>query len=461
MNYIPAIKHSAKALALGIIGFSFLVYFNSLTGVFQFDDYNVIVNYPPVHSLDACLSDMLHGIRPVLKLSYCLSWISGWGEVGFHLVNISIHAANACLVFCLARRFVLKNRDNNPNNAQRAALVAALLFALHPVQTEAVTYISGRSISLMSLFYVGSLLSYVRGSETRSISLQYWVSPLLFVAAVATKEVAVTLPAALILWDIHVERRGWKEMFRNQIMHWSLLLAVAMVFALRPNYTQLLTFAFSERSLTENLLTQINAITYLISRLFWIGRLNIDPDLPVIHAWDLPTLIQSCFLLGVFLPLMVIAKPWWRFGTLWFILQLLPTNSIIPRLDIVNERQLYLALIGIVLPLGVKIERICGAAAEYRRPAWAVIGLVLIVLGSFTVLRNRAYHSEVALWQDTASKSPYKARVFNNLGVAHEYSGNAAKAHAAYSRALQLDPAYDIARGNIKRMESTRHSPPE
>jgi hypothetical protein len=196
------------------------VYFNSFTGVFQFDDYNVIVDNPGVHSFAAWFAGLFTGIRPLLKLSYTLNWTSGWGPFGFHLFNVTVHAANAVLVYLLSRMFFNQYAfagtagesnsvrpvalQQNPGSAltpEFAALTAALLFAIHPVQTEAVTYICGRSTSLMALFYFGGMLAYVRGAERRGRLLLYVLSPILFAAAVAVKETALTLPFALVLWE--------------------------------------------------------------------------------------------------------------------------------------------------------------------------------------------------------------------------------------------------------------------
>src|SRR6185503_19414034 len=125
-----------------------LSYFNALGGVFQFDDYNVIVKNPDVHSL-AAWRDSMPGIRALLKVSYALNWAIDARPFGFHLFNVLVHAINTVLVLRLL--LALRKESVGPDFA---ALVGAMLFALHPVQTEAVTYVSGRSVSLMALFYL-------------------------------------------------------------------------------------------------------------------------------------------------------------------------------------------------------------------------------------------------------------------------------------------------------------------
>src|SRR5512142_2274582 len=121
----------------------FISYANVLNGSFQFDDYNVIVKEPHVQSWASWLASLGSGIRPLLKFSYTLNWTMGTGVTGFHLTNLLIHLANAWLVYRLAQSFVQQQWQQA--KLQSVPLIVALLFAVHPIHTEAVSYISGRS----------------------------------------------------------------------------------------------------------------------------------------------------------------------------------------------------------------------------------------------------------------------------------------------------------------------------
>ena len=185
------------------------VYANSGLGEFQFDDYNVIVNNLQVHTWQAWRDGLGHGIRPLLKFSYTLNWTAGWGVAGFHLLNLLIHLGNVLLVFELSRRFVLLHTRLR-EHAVMVACCTALLFALHPAMSEAVTYVSGRSSALMTLFYLGGMLLYDAARMSNDRLRLYLGVPLCFVAALAVKETAVTFPLALLLWERarqHMERR--------------------------------------------------------------------------------------------------------------------------------------------------------------------------------------------------------------------------------------------------------------
>ncbi len=429
------------------------VYLNSFRGVFQFDDYNVIVDHVGVHSWGAFLAGLPRGIRPLLKFTYTLNWTSGLGLFGFHLVNVALHAANAVMLFFLASRI------GGPSVSRFAALLPALLFAVHPVQTEAVTYISGRSVSLMAFFYLGSLLAYLRGRERRSRFLLYLASPILFLLAAASKEVALTLPFALVLCEaVRGERVGWKEALRAQAVHWGLLVALAVLFLAHVGYGRLLEACFDIRGVASNLLTQVHGIGYLLSRLAMPHALNIDPDLPVFTGGS-PVLIPEALLLAALLAAGSFGlkkRSPAGFGILWFFLHLVPTNSFIPRLDVANERQLYLASWGLFVAVA--------AAGDLLREKWgarrvtAVATVLVIALGAFTVSRNTAYRSEIALWEDSARKSPGKARAWNNLGYAYQQAGRGRDAEAAYLGALRLDPGYALARGNLRKLKARTDS---
>ena len=399
-----------------------LAYLPSLGGAFQFDDYNVIVNYPTVHSWSTLFERAGGGVRAVLKASYVLNWTLDPGPLGFHLVNIALHALNAVLLFFVGRRLF----------GEKPALVAALLFALHPMQTEAATYISGRSSSLMAAFYLSALLAYLRGA--------HWaLSSLLFVLALATRETAVTLPAALLLVEL-CRGTTWRTIAQRQWAHWTLLAVGGVIVLLNQRYFDLLAYGFRERGLGENLLTQVGAVSYLIWHLISLQGLNIDPALPTLTEWT-PTLASQALLLCTLLALglgNIRRRPWLAFGILWFFLQLAPTNSIVPRLDAANDRQLYLACWGLFLALAVQID--------WSRVA---VAAVCFALATASIARQLDYRDEIALWEASVQASPWNSRAHNNLGYAYYLAGRKGEAKREFQAALFLDPSAKKARANL------------
>jgi len=431
-----------------------LAYLNGFAGVYQFDDFNVIVNNPTVHSLAAWRVDLARGIRPLLKLSYTLNWITGAGAVEFHVVNLAIHLVNTMLVLWLARRlatsFGLALRD-----ARAAAVVTALLFGLHPAQTEAVTYLSGRSASLMATFYLAGLYAYAAGVERGNRWMLYGLSPALFALAMGVKEVAITFPLALAWWEAcRPGPRDWLSIARRQDAHWALAVIVVVLLLVHPLYGMRLVPALDWESVRNNALSQVDAITYLVLRLVRIYPLNIDPDLRFATEWNLTLAVEAVLLAGLALAAVLSRKrrPWWALAAAWFAIHLLPTNSLLPRPDLANDRHLYLACFGPFMAVGIEAAR----AVSARPLAWAAVAVVMLLLAAATVVRNRDYVSEVALWEQTATVSPAKPRVFNNLGVAYEQAGRRDLAEAAYREALRLHPGYDLARSNLDRINGVR-----
>ena len=409
-------------------------YLPSFAGGFQFDDYNVILGSPVVQSWGALVEHAGGGVRPLLKASYTASWTLGLGIFGFHLVNIAVHAVNAVLVYLVGRALC----ERWGVHSHGAALAAALLFALHPVQVEAVTYVSGRSSSLMASFYLGALLVYLRGGH-------WGWSALFFVLAAATKETALTLPAALLLCELCTPARAaWKDIARRQAAHWILLLAAGAVVLLHARYFELLTFGFTRRDIADNLLTQVGGISYLVLRLVGLHGYNIDPALPVLREWTAGLAIQAVLLAALLAvgAASVRRRPWIGFGLLWFFLQLAPTNSIVPRLDVANDRQLYLACWGIFLALSVQV------ALVWPQPRVLAAGLVTL-FAITSAWRQLDYRSEIALWESDVRKAPWNARAHNNLGYAYQQAGMIDDARREYEAAELLDPGGTKARFNL------------
>ncbi len=422
-------------------------YLNSLWGVFQFDDYKVIVDYEGMHSWQAWVDGLGHGIRPLLKLSYTLNWISGWGVAGFHLVNLSIHLANAWLVYRLAQEFVTARALGE--RLRHVPLLTAMLFTVHPIHTEAVTYISGRSSSLMALFYLGAVLAYAVGRKAQSPLRLHVATPMLFAAALAVKETAVTLPLALLFWELN--RGGnWRHALRWQWPCWVLLLVAGAFFLLNDNYLEHIRTSAQWNTPVGNVATGLGGFAYLLRQWALPLWLNIDPDLPFKHN-----------LSGVAGPaLLVVAvvactigcarnRPWISFALAWVLLHLLALHLFLPRLDVANERQMLLA--GWPLFLALCIELTLWLRPPMLLP---LVASSLLVLAGLTVARNQIYASEVALWQDTVAKSPQKARAHNNLGYAYVLAGQPGLARGEFDVALQLDPNDIKAKSNLRRLDS-------
>lgn len=427
-----------------------LLWWPALTASFQFDDWNVIVNDARVHSL-AAWSESMPGIRPLLKLSYAMNFAVDDGPVGFRAVNVLIHALNATLVIWLLRVRGLR-AGLDPTRAQYAAILAALLFALHPVQTEAVTYVSGRSSSLAACFCLLAVWCWVRSEQSPdSRSVIAWLAAccVSFAAAATSKETALVLPLALWLYSADQPSRGTLQRLVPLLVLTVLMLSFA--FSL-PTYRYLFEVSLDTRSVGENLLTQARGLVYLTGQLLRIGNGNADPRLAVVDDAD-PLSVALCIAwLGIlFAALLRVRKaPVGAFAVLWFLIWLAPTNSVLPRLDVANDRQLYLALLGPAWWLAVRL------IAWRRGPSWlgyASAALALILLTHATWQRNRIYETEITFWQDTAARNPASARAANNLGMAYALACRPEDALLEFERAMALDPQDYRARVNSRLLQ--------
>jgi tetratricopeptide (TPR) repeat protein len=435
-----------------LLGAVLLAYANAFGAAYQFDDFAAILARPATQSL-AGWWQALPGIRPLLKLSYALGAELGGGAVVVHAANVAIHAVNACLLWALWRRWLpvlapslagdgcglptpFSPAPPMPSRCATAALLGALLFALHPAATEAVTYASGRSISLAAAFALAALLADDAARVQPSRRALAWAGPLLFAAALAVRETSLVIPAIPLLraWACRQPLRV--ELWRLRRHAW-VLAAAALAALATPGYRVFFGVSLATRDPAAQLMSQVLAHGYLIAHPL-LGRTNVDPDLRVPPAWT-PALLAGAGLLVALVAAMFLVRrrrPWLAFAIGWYFLWLAPANSLLPRLDLANDRHLYLALAGPALALACVLANL-----RARRLAVAAGLALCAVLALATVRRNADYRSETALWQATVRDSPRKARAWLNLGYARRLDGDFAQAAAAYRCALLLDPA--------------------
>lgn len=414
-----------------------LLWWPSLPASFQFDDWNVIVDEARVHSLSAWWQSM-PGIRPLLKLSYALNMTADPGPTGFRLVNILIHASSATLVGSLLRTRGIR-AGLSELDASRAALLAALIFALHPGQTEAVTYICGRSSSMAACFCLLSLYCWVRSEQSgHSRNASAWLASccLCFALAVATKETALVLPLALLLYSADRPIPATLQRLTPLLLMTMLMLGLALSL---PTYRWLLAVSLDTRTIAENVLVQSQAVSYLAGQLLRIWNGNADPQLVDISSSNwLGAILCVAWLSALAIALSQVRRaPVGAFAVLWFLLWLSPTNSLLPRLDVANDRQLYLALVGPAWWLATRL-----IFWHRARPATLVVivGLLLLALTWATGQRNRIYETEITFWQDTAERNPDNSRAANNLGMAYAIHCRFDEAAKAFERAIALSP---------------------
>lgn len=438
--------------ALALVGVLAVIYAGALAGPFQFDDYQVIVDNPQVHSLAAWWQS-LPGIRPLLKLSYALNWAASPSPFGFHLLNLLVHLANAALVSWLATRWL--QRLGPASLPVHAGLWVAALFALHPAATEAVTYISGRSVSLMTLFWLAAMACFLEGQARAKAWLSSGLATGLFALALAVRETAATLPAALWLlaWFGGASPRQALRGLGPQLA----VLSLAVIAGLwLGGYDRFFGHSLGTRDLDAQLRGQLLAHGHLFAHTMLGLRAQLDPDLAIPAGWTLGLGLRAAVLAAAVVLAVASRRrwPWLGFGIAWYLLQLAPTNSFMPRFDLANDRHLYLALPGAALCLVVPL-----LAGGRRRLGNAALLAVALCLSVATARRNHEWRSELALWQATVQAAPAKARPWVNLGWARSQGGDGSGARAAWECALLLDPGHEQAAINLALAPGPRAGP--
>jgi tetratricopeptide (TPR) repeat protein len=408
---------------------------------FQYDDFRVIVADERVHSWSAWAASM-PGMRALTKATYVLNWTTLASSAAFAWSGVALHVACSLLVLALARRWIPAMAPCCAR-PRVAALVCALVFALHPAQSEAVIYAAARSTTLSTLATLAGLYAWERARETaRSAWVAACVAAL--AASLAAREAAWTLPFAIVLVDVARGSRV-RDAMRASAPVWIALAALAAIGASIAAHRRLLASSLAIRGPVDNLLAQVDAVAYLVTHPLLTLRVNFDPDL-VARAFEAKWGVALLCIVAMLVVAIVQVRrrPWLGFAILWFALAMLPTHGILARLELANDRQLYLAMVGPGVAGGVVL-----ASMRLRALADGVAIALAGVLAIATFVRVGDYSSESRLWRATVRANPANARAWNNLGYALVAEGDVGGAKAAYEKALALDPSSPRPRGNL------------
>ena len=443
---------------LALFGAVVLVYGNSLQGSFHYDDFHSIVANPHIRQLaniPAFFSDptLFSGdaskamYRPLLLTTYAFNFaLGGYEVVGYHLVNIGLHAINAYLVWWLAQ--LLWGR-------RRQALWAALLFALHPICTEPVNYISSRSESLGAVFFLLSFCLFAKGEQKES-TWSMAGSLFAFALGLLSKSTVITLPALLLLGDyFFFSRRDFSSLYANLIKRHLPYAILALIYLFIIYGNEFLTRSLGQpvRQPWVQFLTQTEALVYYAKLLILPVALNVEHQFfeqMDIAAVLLASLLAALSFLGALVLFYRRGRDRAFFLSAWMLITLLPVLAV-PLNVLVNERRLYLPCIAFCMALSMLLE----AGPMVRRsvsgaPLGKVLGLViLVVYGGLVFQRNQVWHDELSLWEDARDKSPAMPRVHAHLGNAWRAADQPQRAHAAFVAALELDAEHRAARTNL------------
>jgi len=435
-----------------IVLLGFILYANSFKAPFLFDDRHVISENPKIkiESLTQLgrIIDLVKEDRPLTTLSLALNYyLHRFRLPGYHFVNVCLHIICGILFYFFLCQ--LLERTRYKQNRIAIASLAALLFTAHPIQTQAVTYIVQRGTSLATLFYLLSLLSFILGRERKRI-IYYVCSVIAGLLALASKQIAVTLPLIVLLYDFYFYRDQDRDKVREVLPFYLVLLALPLVLAVM--YTRLDLFGwlrdqYQARPFTpyQRVLTEFRVIGHYLTLLLFPlpGRLNIDHHFSLsLSPWSPPsTLFAGAFLLVLLGLGLVLRKkrPVVSFFILWFLINLLLESSILG-LELVFEHRMYLPSVAFFSLVGIFLFG--SSRIELSGRIWPVGIALIFFYGWGTIVRNRVWQTELSLWQDAATKSPRKPRVLYNLGHALFDQNRYGEALSAYQAAVRLNPDY-------------------
>lgn len=445
-------KRAAELILIFIIlALGAFAYLNSLLGAFIWDDAALIVTNPHIRDLgyiprlfmeNVYHQDMIGRFyRPVLMAAFALDYKS-WGlePFGYHLTNVLIHLVNAVLVFNIIL-LVFRRKS--------LAFLTAVFFVLHPVQTEAVTYISGRADPLSAFFCLVSLMFFIErslpgGGHHRFGRSYYALSTVFFIFGLLTKESAAFLPFIFILYEACFRKFRFSDLFKY-IPFAAVLCVYAFVRHMALLNVKDVSMVGDFAPLFNRLLTIPPVIVTYIRLLFFPAGLHMErSDFlfdPVASFLDPRFISSSLFLIAFGIAIWLIRRRSSPvlFGFTWFILSLLPVLNIRPINAFSAEHWLYFPSIGFFLGASAAF---LGALNFKPLKPYIVCFLIVIcaILGALTVKQNYVWRSSVILYKYTLRFSPQSARVHANLGVAYFNLRLYKEAEAEYLEAIRLDP---------------------
>lgn len=446
-------------------------YRNTFHVPFLFDDLPSITQNPAIRRLwplsEVIASDlpMLVG-RPLISLSLAVNYaVGGYDPLGWHLFNLIVHFLNALLVFGVVRRALRStpSAEGDPSRTLWVAYAVAVLWMLHPLVTESVTYVFQRTELLMALFLLLTLYCFIRGIESPHKVVWFGAAIMACTLGMGTKEVMVVTPLLVFSYDSIFVARSWRtalrerrELYAGLVASWVVLVSLLLTTNLK-----------SKSGLTVDTLSPWNYFEMQWTVVAHYLRLAVWPQGLVLDYSDWPRetapadALPAAGLLAALLAGTVWAirrRWWWGFWGAWFFLLLAPSSSFLPLpTEPATERRMYLPLLAVIAVALGGGDCLCrNLWARFSWPdrvrVWLQAGVVTalaLALGIATIQRNGQYHSAESIWADVVAKRPDNLRGHANLGLALLDDGRAKESIPHLIDALHIDPNQPIVRCNL------------
>jgi tetratricopeptide (TPR) repeat protein len=455
-----------------------LIYSNTLDTPLVFDDVANIQNNTNIRLTRLTLRRIAEAgfesggkNRPVPYISFALNYYFQQDDVeGYHAVNILIHIITGILLYFLVRATLnLPTLRSKYETFKWLPLITTLIWIVHPLHTQSVTYLVQRMNSMAAMFYILSLFLYVK-ARTVVARRKKWVlfsgCILSGLLALGSKENAAMLPFFIVLYEWYFFQDLSKEWLKRHLGYFLVILFFMALLAFiylgthpLERLTSIRDFAAKEFTFTQRVLTQFRVVIHYITLLIYPhpSRLNLDYDFPLSRSLTDPitTLFSMVAIAGMIGLAIYLAKKQrlFSFCILWFFGNLVIESSVIP-LGIIFEHRTYLPSMLVSL-LAVSL------GYRYIKPQWAKAAALCVVIGVIMVFsvwtyeRNSTWSDEITLWRDVVAKSPKKPRPRVNLAYALDRKGRLDEAFSHYYEALRIKPDfweahYDLARALVQ-----------
>ena len=471
--------------ALTILAMILLIsvtYSNTLDSPFIFDDKPGITDNTTIRITDLSVESITKLLasrspRPVANVSFALNYLfGGYQPPGYHVVNMAIHIINGILLLFFLKITLNRMREEEkkkfptPDHIMLLAVFAPLIWIVNPLNTNSVTYLVQRMNSLAALFYLSSLLFYIKGRSLQFSSamqsngryprsmpyLYYGVSLLSGCLAVGSKENALILPFCILLYDLfffrEIEFTASKNIFKILVITLCSALAVFIGYFIFSKYSGVTfttamnhLYSLQDFTLFQRILTEFRVIIYYIGIIFlpYPSRLNLDHQYPISFSLVNPitTLICLIAIIGLVFTALIFARKerLLSFTILWFLGNLIIESSFIP-LALIYEHRTYMPSMMLSLLLPLLLFR----NLRSKRLASGISVIIILFFSLWTYQRNAVWKDEISLWQDCVAKAPNRARPLSNLGIAFASIGDMDKAIDLYYRSLNLKQSAEI-----------------
>ena len=450
-----------------IASLSLIIYFNHFQNEFVYDDAVTIHRNFDIKHIKRTISNIANiNTRPLVRISYAINYyISHLKPLGYHVTNFAFHLGTSFLIYWMVFHLSRERTYSLP-------FFSALLFSLHPLNTESVCYLSGRASIFLAFFYLLSICFFIRGKKLLKDN-HFFLSVLFFLGTIfffitgwLSKQNVATLPFVLIginyfFYSAQDSESVFIKKNKAFLIFLGLLGLVAVYYGARNipdpgagKYSSLAYFA-----------TQFNAIPLYYLRLFLFPfNLNIDPDFPVFHSLGFTQITISVltilFLIFFFIKIQKSSlnsfqktydeKKWMSFGLLWFFLTISPTSSFIPLNELVSEHRAYLPSAGLCIffaaLLLASMKKLKASFLKFSKHGFisghSIILLIILFFCFNVVNRNFVWKNSERIWTDALKKSPLKARPYNEVGLIFFEQKELNKAEIFFKKTIELNPRY-------------------